>query len=130
MSDEIKTAVKVVETFGERMNGYGVATWLWVTAISLAGGLSSFFAKVKRGDARPFNLVELIGELFMSGTVGWITFLLCDGYGMDPALSGAVIGITSHMGSRALYRAEKLLAAWVEKRFGVRIEDDPNENGV
>lgn len=125
MSDELETAAKAVEqTFGDRMNAYGIFTWVWVTLFSLAGGLSSFFAKLKRGDARPFNLVELLGELFISFFVGILTFLFCEAAGIDELLAAGLVGLTSHMGSRALYRAEKLLAAYIEQRFHVQIDDD------
>lgn len=119
MPDEATVVTKVAQSLGDRMNDYGWATWLWVSSFSIAGGVASFFMKLKRGEVRIFNLVELAGELFISWFVGVVTFLLCEGYGLDPIYSAGLIGVTAHMGSRALYLAEKALARSVERRLGV-----------
>lgn len=97
-------------TLGHVMNGYGLFTYLWVLALSLAGGAANFFRKLKAGEARPFNLVEFVGELFIAGFTGICTFLFCEAAGFNPLLSAAFIAISGHMGSRALFLFEKVLA--------------------
>ena len=42
---------------------YGLITYLWVTGLAAWGGLVSFYRKVKSGETRAFNVVELIGEI-------------------------------------------------------------------
>lgn len=88
-------------------------TYAWVIIVSMWGGLVSFNQKIKSGHARPFNVMELLGELATSGFVGMLTFWLCSAAGIQPLVTAAFVGITGHMGSRALWRMEK----WAEQRL-------------
>ena len=45
---------------------YGLITYLWVTGLAAWGGLVNFYRKVKSGETRAFNVVELIGEIATS----------------------------------------------------------------
>lgn len=84
-------------------------TWLWVIGISSMGGAVSFYQKLKQGQARPFNFAELLGEIVGSAFVGIITFLLCKNYGFNELITAALVGITGHMGSRAMMLFERVL---------------------
>lgn len=85
---------------------YSLLTYLWVVAFSAFGGVVSFMRKRREGIVRAFNITELIGELVTSAFVGVITFLLCEWSGVSPLLTAAFVGITGHMGSRALFMFE------------------------
>lgn len=85
---------------------YGVVTYLWVIGLAMWGGFAHWLRKVKLGVIRAFNLVELIGELVISGLVGVVTFWLCEGRGMDPYITAALIAISGHMGSRGIFLLE------------------------
>lgn len=93
-------------------------SYIWVMGIAVLGGCASFYLKVKRGQARYFNLAELVGEIVTSALAGIITFWLCKSAGVNDYLSAAFVGIAGHMGSRALFLLEKVLERWFE-RFGV-----------
>lgn len=84
-------------------------TWVWVIGISSLGGVVSFWQKLKTGTARPFNFAELLGEITGSAFVGIITFLLCKNYGFNELITAALVGITGHMGSRAMMLFERVL---------------------
>jgi len=88
-------------------------TWMWVFFLSGWGGLVSFIAKMKRGEARVFNLMELMGEICISSFSGLLTFFFCRWGDIDMWLTAALVGISGHMGSRAIYQMEK----WAEHRF-------------
>jgi hypothetical protein len=87
--------------------GYETITYLWVIAISALGGIVSFMRKVKQGAARVFNITEFIGEIITSGFVGMLTFWLCEAAGISPLVTAAMVGISGHMGSRAIFLIEK-----------------------
>jgi CHASE2 domain-containing sensor protein len=94
-----------------------IFTWGWVVCLSLLGGFVSFYQKLKAGHVRAWNFTEFVGELATSALVGIITFKLCQWQGFNPDLAPALVGITSHMGSRALFRAEAKFSAWADAKF-------------
>ncbi len=99
--------------FDKDPSTYPLITYLWVIALAAWGGAVSFIGKVKSGDARACNFVEFIGEIVTSGFVGVLTFWLCEAAGFMPLITAALVGITGHMGSRALFQMEK----WASRKF-------------
>jgi hypothetical protein len=95
---------------------YGLLTWAWVIMLSGWGGLVSFLRKRRLGQARPFNIMELLGEIFTSAFVGVVTFLICEAGGISPMVTAALVAICGHMGSRAIFHLEK----WAEGRFPIK----------
>ncbi len=88
---------------------YGLLTYAWVIALSFAGGVVSFLRRVREGSVRPFNVVELIGEVFTAGFAGLLTFWMCEAAEINPLLSAVFIGVSGHMGSRAIFLLERYL---------------------
>ncbi len=82
---------------------YPLITYAWVFLLSILGGMVSFNTKIRSGHARPFNFMELIGEIMTSAFVGVITFWLCEAAGVSALISAAMVGISGHMGSRAIF---------------------------
>ena len=48
---------------------WALSTWILALSMAMGGGLINWYARIKRGHARAFNFVELIGEIFTSGLV-------------------------------------------------------------
>lgn len=90
---------------------YSWLTYLWVFGLSAWGGAVSFFRKVKMGQTHKFNLIELIGELFTSAFAGVITFYLCESSGFSPLWTAVMVGVSGHMGTRAIYFLENVFKA-------------------
>jgi len=88
---------------------WGWATWLLGLLMSLAGGLANFYGKVDAGHARAFNIVELVGELFISASVGLGVFMLAVGLDYPLSIAAAACGISAHMGTRLLFVIEMRL---------------------
>lgn len=101
---------------------YAALTYVWIIVLSCVGGIVSFMRKVKSREARPFNAPEFLGEILTSGFTGVITFYLCEWANLNQLLTAALVGISGHMGSRALILFER----WAEKRFtgGINNGDD------
>lgn len=89
---------------------------LWMIGISMLGGIVHFLQKVKAGKARAINIVELFGEMMISGFVGIISYWLCKAYGINEYLTAAGVAISGHMGARAIY----LLEQWIDKLVKAR----------
>jgi hypothetical protein len=92
---------------------YGLITYLWVIGLSAWGGLVNFYRNVASGKTRALNFIELIGELATSAFAGLITFWLCEAAQFNPLVTAALVGISGHMGSRALYQLER----WAQARL-------------
>lgn len=96
-----------------------VFTMIWVVVLSMLGGIAGYIRKLKQGFTKRFSVTELIGEMFVSSFVGIVTFFLCKSSGFEETLTAAIVGLSSHMGSRAIYIIEVL----VRKKIGIAIDD-------
>jgi len=90
-------------------------TYGWVIGLSLLGGAASFVRRVRSGQAKYSNIVELIGELVVSAFAGLVTFFLCRTANFDEELSAAFIAISGHMGTRIIFKFESYLV----RKFGL-----------
>lgn len=71
-------------------------------AIAVLGGLVSWYAKVRRGELAPWNVMQLTGELCTSAFAGLLAFWVCEYMGVPPTLQAALVGVAGHMGTRAI----------------------------
>ena len=92
---------------------YSFLTYGWVFALAILGGVVSFMRKMQAGHTRVFNLIEFIGEIVTSAFAGVLTFWMCEHSGLSPLVTAAFVGISGHMGSRAIFMAE----GWLAKQF-------------
>jgi hypothetical protein len=102
---------------------YSLLTYGWVIALSSWGGVVSYVQKVKSGATKRFSLTEFVGELCTSGFVGVMTFYLCESAGITGISSAVLIGISGHMGSRAIFLIERFL----QKKFLKGLDVNPNQ---
>ena len=71
----------------------------------------NFMRKVQSGQTRAWDYVAFVAEIATSAFTGVITFYLCERTGLDPLTTAALVGISGHMGSRALVMFESVLRA-------------------
>ena len=81
---------------------YSILTYIWVVGLSAWGGVVGYLRNVKNGVTHRFSLAELLGEITTSGFSGVLTFWLCEAANFNGLLTAALVGISGHMGSRAL----------------------------
>ena len=89
-------------------------TYAWVFGLAMLGGAASFVRRVRSGQSKYSNILELIGELVVSAFAGLVTFFLCRSAGFDEMLTAAFIAISGHMGTRIIFKFE----AYLVKKFG------------
>lgn len=92
---------------------YTLLTYAWVIVLAAWGGAVNFITKVRRGESRACNIAEFIGEIVTSGFAGVLTFWLCEAAGINPLITAALIGISGHLGSRAIFLMER----WATAKF-------------
>ena len=93
---------------------YSVLTYVWVVLLAAWGGVAGYIRKVNEAGPARFSFAEIIGEIVISAFVGVLTFYLCEASNINQLISAAFVGISGHMGSRAIFALEKLM----QKRFG------------
>ena len=81
-------------------------TWGWIIGLSSWGGAVSYLHRVDKYNLK-FNLFKLVMEILTSAFVGVLTFLLCDAASLSWEITAAMVGISGHMGTRALFILEK-----------------------
>jgi len=96
------------------------ATWALALLMPLGGGFINWYARVKTGHTRAFNVLELLGEVFTSGFVGLWVFMLLASYDQPAGLCAAASGVSGHMATRLLFLIERA----AEQKFGKMIGED------
>jgi len=81
------------------------------------GGLASYLKKVKEGKKDKFSITELVGEMMTSGFIGLLTFYLCSFADFPVYITAFLVGISGHMGSKAVEQFEDFFDAWLKKIF-------------
>jgi hypothetical protein len=95
---------------------YSMLTYLWVFGVSAFGGVVSYIRKVRSGQAEKFSILEVVGEIAIAAFTGLVTFWLCEAASIGQPLTAALVGISGHMGSRAI----ALFEDYLKRRLGVR----------
>lgn len=85
--------------------------------LALLGGLVSWIAKVRSGEAKPWNLMGLVGELATSAFAGLLAYYACLWLNVDPLLTPCVVGIAGHMGTRAIAWLESFAERYITKHW-------------
>lgn len=106
-------------------------TYAWVFGLAMLGGAASFVRRVRSGQAKYSNIIELIGELVVSAFAGLVTFFLCRSAGFDEMLTAALIAISGHMGTRLIFLAEEMLIKRVglDAQCELPINDEVKKHG-
>lgn len=86
---------------------WALGTWVLAISMAIGGGLINWYARIKRGHARAFNFVELIGEIFTSGLVGLGIFMLLSSWDQPAGACAAAAGVSGHMATRLLFAVER-----------------------
>ena len=107
----------------DRFLDYSFLTIVWVAGLSIVGGVANYARKVSERIIKRFSIVEFMGELFISGFAGIITFLLCESASVDLKLTAALVGISGHMGSRAIFMLEQ----FINKKITTALNIDTSE---
>lgn len=93
---------------------YSLKDYGFILAISLLGGVVSWYAKVRRGEAKGWQVSGFIGEMATSAFAGLIAFWLCEWANFPQLLTAALVGISGHMGTSAIQHFER----FAEKKLG------------
>ena len=92
------------------ITGFQILTYAWVIGLSTWGGLVNYISKIKSGQIARFNVTELIGDMFISGFTGVLTFWMCEAAGFNELTTAVFVGISGHMGARMIGKFEKLMS--------------------
>ena len=94
----------------------------FLLGFALIGGLATWYRKVKAGEVRPGQLGHLIGELAVSAFSGMVAFMLCMWADLPMHLTAAIVGMSGHMGARALELMERAIVQRASAAAGVNVD--------
>ena len=92
------------------ITGYALLTYAWVLALSTWGGMVNSVSKIRMGHIARFNITELIGDMFISGFTGVLTFWMCEAAGFNELTTAVFVGISGHMGARMIGKLESVMS--------------------
>lgn len=91
------------------------STWLLAVGMASSGGLINWISRLRKGQTRAFNILELLGEIFTSGFVGLGVFMVAEATDQPLGLCAAAAGVGGHMATRLLFAVEKLLESKINR---------------
>lgn len=91
------------------------ATYAWVLALSIWGGLARHLQRRKSGEATRAFLLEFACDLIYSSFCGLLTFYMCQATQIDLMTTAALVGISGHMGSRLIFAMESMLQGHIKR---------------
>ena len=100
---------------------YGVLTYLWVLGLAMLGGLAAFIQRLnKSSKPQPLKTIflKLAGELVIAAFAGLLTFWLCQAWGLDGTMSALAVGVSGHMGGKAIDGIGRIWLAAIKDKGG------------
>ncbi len=88
---------------------YTWITYLWVFGLSILGGTVRTLTNLKMGMTYKDVLRRWAVDVIVSAFIGVLTFFLCEYANLSQLLTAAFVGISAHMGTRAIVILEEFL---------------------
>lgn len=94
---------------------WSYSTWALALGMASSGGVINWISRLRKGQTRAFNILELLGEIFTSGFVGLGVFMAAESIDQPLGLCAAAAGVGGHMATRLLFALEKMLENKITK---------------
>lgn len=88
---------------------YGFLTWVWVIGLSILGGTVRTLMHINIGMTPLDVLRRWAVDITVSAFIGIVTFFLCEYAHFSQLLTAAMVGISAHMGTRAIVIVEEFV---------------------
>jgi len=88
---------------------YSLITYLWVIGLSILGGTVRTLTHLKMGMSFRDLCRRWAIDIIVSAFIGIVTFFLCEYAHLSQLLTAAFVGISAHMGTRAIVIIEEFL---------------------
>lgn len=101
---------------------YFIVTLPYVLILSLAGGLGAFIMRLNQAtEPQPIKLLflKLLGELFLSGFAGLLTFLLCKEFDLSANMTAIAVAISGHLGGNMIVLISEYLKKFFSNKFNI-----------
>lgn len=96
------------------------------SCLAAVGGAVQYLNQIDKLGLK-FNILKFLLEIFTSGFVGVVSFMLCDSAGFGWELTAAVVAISGHMGARAILLIETQLVRRYESEYNCKRETETKE---
>lgn len=99
-----------------------------IVGLSVLGGLTNFFSRLKNGTLRANWLIELLGDVLYSLSAGFCTWYLAISAGACEFCAASFAIIAGHLGARLMFALQSAMTdrvlSWLESR-----SDKARDNG-
>ena len=92
------------------VTGIAALTYSWVIALAIGGGVANYIQKVRLGQVARFNFTELVGDMFIAGFTGLLTFWMCQAAEFSEFMTAFYVGVSGHMGGRLIGKMEQFMS--------------------
>ena len=92
------------------VTGIAALTYSWVITLAISGGVANYIQKVRLGQVARFNFTELIGDMFIAGFTGLLTFWMCQAAEFSEFMTAFFVGVSGHMGGRLIGKMEQFMS--------------------
>ena len=92
------------------VTGIAALTYSWVITLAIGGGVANYIQKVRLGQVARFNFTELIGDMFIAGFTGLLTFWMCQAAEFSEFMTAFYVGVSGHMGGRLIGKMEQFMS--------------------
>jgi peptidoglycan/LPS O-acetylase OafA/YrhL len=94
---------------------YSWQTYTWVLVLSLWGGLVAHVRKYAENNVPANRIAAFIVDIAGSGLVGILVFFGCESVGVTGPAAVLAVGVSGHMGVKALFALEKRCMPFITK---------------
>jgi predicted benzoate:H+ symporter BenE len=95
---------------------YALATYVWVTALALLGGLVTAWKNWLSSERRTYSWAHFGLDLLSSSLAGLITFWLASAAEINQLIVAALVAISGHMGALALNEMRFFYRRWLKSQ--------------
>lgn len=110
------TAVLAQSVIPKDPLSYPLRTYGFMLFVAVLGGIVSFYAKVRTGEVAGLSVMHLVGEIATSAFAGLLTFWLCEYLNVPQILTAPLVGVSGHMGAKAISMFENAAKAKFEAK--------------
>lgn len=97
-------------------SAFSLITYLWVTALSMFGGLITAWKTWLDSERRTYTISHFFLDIASSSLAGLITFWLANAAELNQLIITVLVAISGTMGARAIFEMQYYYRRWMRNQ--------------